>query len=256
MVAQNPEALLVEKIDPNKPVPYHVQVYQALETLISSSLQAGDQLPGEPKLCDLFGVSRTVIRQALNQLERDGLVVRIMGKGTFVAEPKIHEGLVGRLTGFHEDMMQQGYTPISRVLQQEQIAASAKVARNLGLDVGTEVIAIKRLRFVDNTPIQLVTTYLPAALCPSLLDVDFRQQSLYTYLREHCKLDIATGTRIIEAVLATKEEAKLLEIEPGAPLILLDSVSYLEDGTALEYYHAVHRSDRARFEVNLLRVPD
>ncbi|MCB9454379.1 MAG: GntR family transcriptional regulator [Anaerolineaceae bacterium] len=249
------EAIFYEhRIDTAKPVPYHTQVYQALEQIITTALQPGQQLPGEPKLCDLFGVSRTVIRHALDQLLRDGLIVRVMGKGTFVAEPKINEGLIGRLTGFYEDMVAQGYTPVSKVLQQELVQANAKVARNLNLPVGTDVIAIRRLRFVNGVPLQLVTTYMPYELCAALLRADFTQQSLYAYLRQTCDLQIVSGTRRIEAVLATDEEARLLAISPGSPLILIDSVSYLEDGTALEYYHAVHRSDRARFEVSLMRV--
>ena len=97
---------------------------------------------------------------------------------------------------------------------------------------------------------------MPCTLCMDVLRADFTQQSLYAFLRSECHLQIASGKRMIEAVLATKEEAELLAISPGAPLILIDSTSYLEDGTALEYYHAVHRSDRARFEVNLMRVHD
>lgn len=244
------------QIDPAKPVPYHAQVYDALQKLIAGgSLRAGEQLPGEPKLCLVFGVSRTVIRQALEQLLRDGLITRVMGKGTFVAEPKIHEGLVGSLTGFYEDMVKQGYVPVSKTLKQQCAAANEKIATHLQIEVGTSVVEIRRLRYVNNTPIQLVTTYLPEKLCPSLLHVDFTHQSLYAHLRTVCNLHIASGKRIIEAVLANKEESKLLEIPVGSPLIMLDSVSYLEDGTPLEYYHAVHRSDRASFEVNLFWVP-
>jgi GntR family transcriptional regulator len=256
-VADFREALFTEyRIDTAKPVPYHTQVYQALEQIITTQLRPGQQLPGEPKLCDLFGVSRTVIRQALDQLLRDGLIVRVMGKGTFVAEPKINQALIGRLTGFYEDMVEQGYTPVSKVLQQELVPANPKVARHLQLPVGTEVVAIRRLRFVNGIPLQLVTTYMPYALCKPLLQADFTQQSLYAYLRNTCNLQIVSGTRLIEAVLANDDEAELLAIAPGAPLVLIDSVSYLDDGTPLEYYHAVHRSDRARFEVSLLRVRD
>ena len=242
------------KLDESRPVPYHTQVYEALERLITTHLKSGDQLPGEPRLCDLFGVSRTVIRHALEQLDRDGLIVRIMGKGTFVAEPKINEGLAGRLTGFYEDMVEQGYTPVSKVLRHERIEADAKIARNLKLQIGDPAIVIKRLRYVNTVPLQLVTTYLPYPLCAAVLNTDFSRQSLYAFLRSRCDLQIASSKRMIEAVLATDYEAQVLEIEPGAPLILLDSVSYLEDGSPLEYYRAVHRSDRARFEVNLLRV--
>ncbi len=242
-------------VDHDKPVPYHTQVYEALEKLITSKqLRAGEQLPGEPKLCLVFGVSRPVIRQALDQLLRDGLIVRVMGKGTFVTEPKIREGLVGSLTGFYEDMVKQGYSPVSKTLKQGLVAATEKIAAHLDIKVGANVIEIRRLRYVNDTPIQLVTTYLPEQLCSSALHADFTHQSLYAYLRAECGVIIVSGNRNIEAVLANKDEAKLLEIPVGAPLILLDSVSYAENGIPVEYYHAVHRSDRARFEVNLVRT--
>lgn len=255
-MAEISDAIFVNiAVDHDKPVPYHTQVYEALEKLIvSKHLRAGEQLPGEPRLCQLFGVSRPVIRQALDQLMRDGLVVRVMGKGTFVTEPKIRESLVGSLTGFHEDMVRQGYTPVSRTLKQAIIPATEKIATHLQLTVGMEVIELRRLRFVNNTPIQLLSTFVPVTLCPAVLHADFTYQSLYAFLRSECGVTIASGKRSIEAVLANKEEARLLEIPLGSPLILLDSVSYDDSGTAIEYYHAVHRSDRARFEVDLVRA--
>lgn len=242
------------KINHDRPVPYHAQVYDALERIITSQLKPGAQLPSEPRLCQLFGVSRTVIRQALEQLDRDGLIVRIMGKGTFVAEPKIHQAIVGQLTGFYEHMVAQGYNPVSKVLQQECIEADAKIARSLKLKTGDPVILISRLRYVSDVPLQFVKTFLPYQLCAPVLHEDFTRQSLYAFLRNVCGLHIATGKRMIEAVLATEEEARLLEIDSGAPLLLLKSISYLENGTPLEYYHAIHRSDRTRFEVNLLHT--
>jgi GntR family transcriptional regulator len=225
-----------------------------VDRITQGAWKAGDQLPGEPELCRLFEVSRTVIRQALDDLTHDGVIVRIKGKGTFVAEPKISEGLVQTLTGFHEDMVKQGYTPFSQILKQERSPASAKIAGYLEVEPGTWLIEIDRLRFVKDVPLALVTTYIPEELCPSLLRADLTYQSLYAYLESACKLHIARGKRIIEAVLANERESQLLEIPKGSPLILLDSISYLESGRPVEYYHALHRSDRARFEVELVRL--
>lgn len=237
----------------DKPIPFHAQVYEAIEAIIrNGDLQPGDQLPGEPRLCDLFGVSRTVIRQALEQLMRDGLVVRIMGKGTFVAQPRIDADLVGRLTGFHEDMLEHGHVLVSNVLKQESGPASPKVARYLQIPVGEEIIEMQRLRYIGHDAISLGTIYLPYKLCAPVMKADFRFQSLYRFLREACGLKFVRSERWIEAVLATEEEAKFLGVESGAPLILLESVTYLEDGTAMEYYHSVNRSDRARFKFNVV----
>jgi GntR family transcriptional regulator len=244
-------------IDRNSPLPYYAQVKELIhERIRKGDWKTGEQLPGEPELCRIFEVSRTVIRQALDSLMREGVIVRIKGRGTFVAEPKISEGLVQTLTGFYEDMMRQGYVPVSKVLKQEVVPASSKIARYLETNEGTPVIEICRLRYVQEIPLALVTTYVPQALCPSVLYADLTRQSLYTYLEKTCELRIARGRRIIEAVLANQYEAQLLEIPRDSPLILLDSVSYLEDDTPIEYYHALHRSDRARFEVELVRVRD
>jgi GntR family transcriptional regulator len=201
----------------------------------------------------LFDVSRTVVRQALKELTYEGLITREKGRGTFVAEPKINEGLFQSLTGFYQDMLARGHQPISRVLKQELIPASRPINDYLKLAPGDQVIEIQRLRFVQDEPIVLVTTYLPYSACPSLLQVDLTHRSLYEYIEEECGLRIARGRRTIEAVAAGEEEAHLLQVEEGAPLILLNSISYLEDGTPIEYYRALHRGDRARFEVALVR---
>lgn len=244
-------------VDRSSALPYYVQVRDAIQARIQDGVwNPGDRLPGEPELCRLFDVSRTVIRQALNDLVYKGLVVREKGKGTFVAQPKIRESLVQKLTGFYRDMVEQGYTPVTQVLRQESVPASQKVAAYLHIKPGMPVIAIERLRFVQDVPIQLVTTYLPFALCEVLLDVDFSSQSLYAVLEQRCGVQIARGYRSIEAVPANEREARLLRVRKGAPLILLDSVSFSSDDAPVEYYHAVHRGDRTRFEVELVRYRD
>lgn len=246
---------LSHAVNRHSPLPYYVQVKEALRGHIENHhWQPGDQLPGEPELCRMFDVSRTVIRQALKEMEYEGLIVREKGKGTFIAEPKIAESLAQKLTGFYQDMVERGYTPITQVLKQEVAPASPKVATHLSLEPGTQVIKIERLRFVQGEPIVLVTTYLPYALCPEILDEDLSRQSLYILLEQVYGLVIARGRRTLEAVPANEYEAPLLQVEKGAPLVLLNSVSYLDDGTPIEYYHALHRGDRSRFEVELIRI--
>ena len=244
-------------LDRRSYTPLYAQVMDAIQSYIESGGGApGEQLPAEPELCRLFDVSRTVIRQALRELEQEGLIVRLKGKGTFVAEPKIRESLVKELTGFYQDMEARGHAPVSKVLKQEIVAAPRRIAGLLQVKIGAAIIQIDRLRFVDEEPIVLVSTYLPYELCPKLLKADLAQASLYAFLEEEYGMVIARGHRILEAVAATKEEAELLDIEACDPLVLIDSVSYLADGTPIEYYHALHRGDRSRFEVELIRVRD
>jgi len=242
-------------IDRRSPIPFYIQLKETIrEKIENGNWQPGDQIPGEVELGEMFNISRTVIRQALQELTYEGLINREKGRGTFVAKPKINESLVQSLTGFHQDMSNRGMVPRSQVLKQVVVPATLKIADFLKLDVGTLVIEVQRLRFVANDPIVLVTTFLPYALCPKLIHADLSFQSLYDFIENECGILISRGRRTIEAVLANENEAHMLNVEKGAPLMLLNSISYLADGTPIEYYHAVHRGDRSRFEVELVRV--
>ncbi len=256
-VPDPPREPLANIVDYDSPLPYYVQVKRDLQRRITrGDWKPGDQLPGEKELCDTCGVSRTVIRQALREMEYEGLIVRRKGKGTFVAEPKIVEGLFQKLTGFYQDMVARGHRPLTKVLKQALVPADPDIAARLDLAPGTDLVQIDRLRFIEDEPIVLVTTYLPYVLCPKVLHADLTAQSLYAFLEEEYGLQIARGHRTIEAVPAHEAEAQKLQVEKGAPLLLLDSVSYLQDGTPIEVYHALHRGDRSKFEVELVRIEE
>lgn len=244
-----------EAINFESHIPYYLQLIDILkEKVQQAEWGPGDQIPGEQDLCEHYQVSRTVVRQALRELEYEGVITRQKGKGTFISRPKISEGLVQKLTGFYQDMVERGLKPGSKVLHQNVNPSNEKVARFLGIKPGEKVIDIQRLRFINDEPIQIVTTYIPFEICPSLASVDLTNRSLYAYLEKECSIFIAKGQRYIEAVLANEHEAALLGIERGAPLLMLDSVSCSEDGRPIEYYHALHRGDRSRFEVELVRL--
>lgn len=242
-------------IDFESNIPYYIQLTDLLKGKINSGeWRPGDQILSEPELCEKYGVSRTVVRQALREIELEGLILRRKGKGTFVAEAKINENLVQKLTGFYHDIVERGLTPITQVLRQTVTKAPSKVLEHLVLPADSDVIELCRLRSVNDEPIALATSYLPYNLCPKVAEADFTNQSLYAFLERECDLLISHGRRHIEAVIADEAEAELLQIEAGAPLLQLNSVSFLEDGTPIEYYEALHRGDRSRLEVELVRV--
>jgi len=245
------------QIDRNSPIPLYAQLKSILQALIEQgSFQPGDRLPSELDLCQLSDVSRIVVRQALAELAQEGYIIRRQGLGSFIAEPKIKESLVQKLTGFHHDMVDQGLTPHTTVLRQGRRPASARIASRLGIPTGTEILRIERVRSIGNEPIVYVVTHLPADLCPALEKADLSHQSLYALLEDLCQIHIDRGQRSIEAVPAGAHEAELLGIQPGAPLLQLDSISFLPNGKAVEYYRAYHRGDRSRFDVQLVRVPE
>jgi GntR family transcriptional regulator len=242
-------------IDFESNIPYYIQLVGLLkEQIDQGAWKPGERIPSEPELCATYGVSRTVVRQALLELELEALIIRRKGRGTFVTERKINESLVQKLTGFYQDMVDRGLKPVTKVLVHEVQPATPKIAQHLGIEPGASVFCIERLRYVDDVPIVLVRTYIPYALCPRLADYDLNNKSLYEVLEKEFHLVISHGRRTVEAVPANERESQLLMVEDCDPLLLLNSVTYLEDGTPLEYYRAVHRGDRSRFEVELLRV--
>lgn len=240
-------------IDRRSALPFYVQLKALLtEQIESGQLQPGDQIPSEPELCRRYGVSRTVVRQALKEMTYEGMLLREKGVGTFVAEPKISStSLVHSLTGFAQDMASRGLKTINKVLEQSIVPASQKLAAMLDIEELEPVIKIDRLRYVQDEPIVLVTSFLPYALCRPLITADLTERSLYDCLEEDYGLRIARGRRLIDAVAANEYQSDLLMVEKGAPLIRVESVSFLDDGRAIEYFAALFRADRSRFEVEL-----
>jgi GntR family transcriptional regulator len=244
-----------ERINFESHIPYYIQLMDILKEKVQGGAWVpGDQIPGEHDLCEMYGVSRTVVRQALQELELEGVINRQRGKGTFISLPKISEGIVQKLTGFYQDMVERGLRPGTKVLHRNVGPCTEKVAGFLNIKQGEKVIDILRLRYINEEPIQLVTTYIPYDICPALATVDLSNRSLYEFLEKECGVVIAKGRRYVEAVLASESEAELLGIERGAPLLLLDSISFSETGQPIEYYHALHRGDRSRFEVELVKL--
>jgi len=238
----------------NSNLPLYAQLTDTLRDRIESGeLAVGMQLPSEQELCQAYGVSRTVVRQALNDLHLAGLIRKQRGKNTFVAGAKLEQTWVNKIAGFYQYMAEKGHVLVTHVLGQELIPANAQIASYLNISQGVSVIWIKRLRFVDGEPIQLVDSYVPYAVCPDLLNEDLTNQSLTAYL-ESKGLVGTKGRRTLESISANEYQAQLLQIEKGAPLTLLDAVFCVSDGTAIAYSKAVYRGDRTRFEVDLVRI--
>jgi len=197
--------LYIKKVDRSGPIPFYAQVIETFKELIDAGVwEPNDQIPREIDLCEMFDVSRTVIRQALKELAHEGLLIRKKGKGTYIAEKKITGSLVQELTGSYADMAAQGLTLASKVLEQEIISPPAHIASYLQLQDDEPVIIITRLRLVKDEALVLVTTYLNQELCPGLEDVDLRHRSLYECLETEYGIQIERGDRIIEAIEASE----------------------------------------------------
>ena len=238
-------------IDRRSTAPMYDQLRQLiLDGISRDGLQPGDPLPGEHRLCEQYGISRTVVRQALAQLEHEGVVERIKGKGTFVAPPRTSESLVHTLVGLFDEVQRRGGQVRSDVLRHEVIDADAEVAAALELEPESPVVILTRLRHVDGQAWSLSTTWMPLDVGAPTLDADLRDSSLYALLADSGV--VAThGVRSAEATVASREQAALLGVSAGSALLRLRSVSRDESGRPIEFFVAYHRGDRSRFEFRL-----
>jgi GntR family transcriptional regulator, N-acetylglucosamine utilization regulator len=241
-------------IDKASPVPYYHQLRQLIEGAVSSgALPVGEQIPTEAALCERFDVSRTVVRQALSDLERDGLLSRIKGKGTFVARPKLTELVAQSLTSLHEDLTARGERLETKVLRREIEPVSPHVAEMLGLPESEQIVLLERLRLLNGEPLVVTTAYMPHSLCAAILELDLTDRSLFEIYERDLGFKLRRGTRAIEARSANREVAQHLGIREGSPVLIFTGVTYLDDDRPLEYFTGAHRGDRSRFEVELFR---
>jgi len=243
-----------DRIDLESVVPYYHQLKQLIKARITSGeWEAGQKLPSEKELCESLDVSRSVVRQALGELSSEGLIDTYRAKGSFVAiaRPKYEWRLMESLSGFYDDAVATGKQVFAHVIEFRITKPSEKIALILDIGQSENIILLKRLRYIGNEPVMLGITHLPENLCPNLINEDMRNQSLYRVLAEKYGLSIEKGQRTIESVNATPEQARLLNVEPGAALSLIKGTMYLENNIPLEYGESWHRGDRSKFQVGL-----
>ncbi|MDR1077927.1 MAG: GntR family transcriptional regulator [Propionibacteriaceae bacterium] len=239
-------------IDRSTALPYYAQLKQILmEAVERQGLVAGVRLPGDNDLAQHFGLSRSVVRQALAELETEGLINRRRGKGTYLGHQKVSEGLAGWTGGLADDVSRRGARLISQVLRQGQVTADALVAELLQLAPGAPVVLIERVRYVDDEPWVHTTTWLPAGRVPGLEGEDLSEQSLYALLRDRYRLVFGRVRRSIEAALAGEATGRHLGIGPTEPVLRLSSLLCDSSDRPIETFVAFHRGDRSRFDVEL-----
>jgi len=228
-------------------VPLYIQIADGLLNQIESGeLSPGDRLPSERELSGALGISRMTLRRALRLLEAQGLLSRRRGDGTYIAESKI-ERQAGQLVPFTRGMERRGYVPGARVITLEKLPAEAAIARELGLAVSAPVYFVRRLRLVNQEPVMLERFTAPAHRFPGLERHDLSSRSAYDVMEKEYGVAVVRARQSLESVAATKYEAELLEIEPGAPLMLERRLSLDQDDRAVEYGRDLYRGDRFRF---------
>ena len=209
--------------------PLYVQLMEELETSIRNGVyKPGDKIMTEAEMAKEYGVSLITVRKAVGSLMEKGLVVRKQGKGTFVTKPKYSRNMK-KLQSFTEMCEQMGVKPGAQVLENRLIMADKKVAGQLGIEPGSNVVYISRLRLADGEPVQVEKSYFPLKYA-FLLEADLNNGSMFECLKEKAGAKVASSEKMIELCRATAEEAALMDVKKGDYLLFVKSTAYDENG--------------------------
>ncbi|HTH40946.1 MAG TPA: GntR family transcriptional regulator [Rhodocyclaceae bacterium] len=233
--------------------PLYAQIAEALRgRILDGSYQPHDRIPSESEMMLAFNVSRITVRQALKELENEGLIFKLQGKGSFVSRPRPFQELT-RLQGFGQAMSQLGYETVNQVLGVATVAASPLVAERLALPPGSPVTEIRRVRHVDREPISLDVTYLPQELGERLAREDLVGRDIFVIIENDYGLPLGHADLSIEATVADADVAAALGIARASPILRIERLVHGQDGRPLDFEFLYHRGDAFRYRLRVER---
>jgi GntR family transcriptional regulator len=234
----------MDQVDRTSKLPLYHQLYEILHSnIISGQWKPGDMIPPESELVDFYAVSRTTVRQVLDKLVNDGLILRERGRGSFVTRPTLYQGL-SRIVSFTEDMRRRGLEPGTRVLTSEIVQAPVEIAHSLEIETGTELAHLRRLRLANEEPMSIEDSYLVHAHCKGILENDYAHTPLRETLEHQYDIRLARAQQSIRAIGAPRDVAVLLLVKPGAPLLSMERISFSSQDVPVEFLRLFHRGDR------------
>jgi GntR family transcriptional regulator len=218
-------------------------------------LNVGDAIPSERQLSQDLGVSRLTVRAALDDLVREGHLVRRRGAGPVVSEPKIAQELT--MSSFTDDIRARGMTPGSRTLELRVVPAGARLGRVLHVSPSEPVVVAKRLRLADRESMAIETLHVRESLVPSLTKEDLENGSFYELLRDRYGIVIVAGQQTIEPTVTNEEESAALGVPLHSPAFLFERLTRSEGGEIVEFVSSIYRGDRYRLvtELNVRPTP-
>lgn len=243
-------------VDKSSAVPYYAQVKEAVRGLIArGELKPGDMLTTEFTLSEQLGISRLVVHRAYRELVTEGLLIRKRAKGTFVSPPsKRSYTVIGPLWSVTESMLRDGLKPSNKILKQEVIAPDAEIREELRLPEDAQVIHLHNLRMVDQLPFSVEHMYFSAERFPKLASMDLNNRSVYATLERLYDAHPQDALDVVSAGAATREEAGLLGINKGAPVMRVKRMSTDRQGLPVEYSRVVLHAERYQFVARVQRT--
>jgi len=237
------------------PVPLYTQVKQNLrERILDGSYPAHARLPAESELGAIFGVSRITVRQALSDLQKEGVIFKIPGKGSFVAKPKAFQQLT-QLEGFGVAMSRMGYEIYNQVTSHKTVAATSQVAQQLQIAAGTEVTEIKRIRYLNREPVSLEVTYLAQDIGERLCREDLATRDIFLILENDYAIPLGHADLQVDAMLADDSLAHALRVEQGSAVLRIERLTHRADGAPLDFEYLYFRGDAFQYRLQINRRP-
>ncbi|GFH41752.1 GntR family transcriptional regulator [Lactococcus hodotermopsidis] len=225
----------------------YIKIHDELKHQVEMGIyEVGQRLPSERELAEEFGVSRMTLRQAVTSLVEEGILVRHVGSGTFVASDRVREKMRGT-TSFTDIIKNLGKTPTSKVLSYQKTAANEVECDKLQLKKGAQIIRMERIRYADDLPICYEVASIPYRLIADFAKHDITNHFYETL--ENAGKKIGRSEQVISAKIVNKEIATFLSVKTGAAILALTQISYFanNDETPFEYVLSQYVGERFEF---------
>lgn len=229
--------------------PLYDQLVDILTEKIDHEYRPGDMIPSERELSERYGLSRTTVRLALQELERLGLVVRQHGRGTFVADRSAQTANLMQAYSFTEQMRSMGRVPQTTILEFSEMEADKNLSEHMGVRIGDRLFKLKRLRSADGMPMMVERSYLPVRKFLSLKRPMLEHKPLYDVIEQDYHEKIRVAEEEFFASIARPADAHLLDISEGSPVLDLVRTTYNEGNEIVEYTLSVARADQFKYKV-------
>jgi len=247
----NPETSL--KLTSQSPVPLYAQLKEHIRSRILDGTYApSSRMGSESELGAAFGVSRITVRQALGDLQKEGLIFKIHGKGTFVSKPKAFQN-VSSLKGLAEALAASGHEVANRMCGFDYLPADAIVAQRLGLEEGQTVVEIRRVRLVNREPVSLEVTYLPEVIGRRLESADLAARDIFLILENDLDIALGHADLAVDAIEATAQMVTALGVRPKSPIMRIERLTHTADGQPLDFEYLYYRGDAFQYRLRIDR---
>lgn len=234
-------------------LPLYTQIKEALRAkILDGSYAVHARLPSENDMINAFGVSRITVRQAISDLQKEGLLYKIHGKGTYVAMPKVSQELT-HLQGFGEAMHRLGHETFSQVLSLELIPANPLICSMLKLDEGAMVVELRRVRYLDRKPISVDYSYLDPVIGSRLSKANLRDRDLFSLLENELGHRLHSADVEIDATSATAEVATHLKVELKSPILRIERLTYATQKKPLVFEYLHYRAESFKYKLKVTR---